>query len=658
MKKAFLLIFGGLLLVVLGMAIRPLCGKVVHRIHDYFYPTTVIKEPVDPIYPVISAEQQLAIDGAVKITFTGDLILLRDMVERAYNVKENNYSFDRMFEHVKEYWENDDLSIGVFEGPTAATDSGYSTSCYDDGIPLYLNFPVSFAEAVKNAGIDFVTTANNHLLDQGIDGYLRTLDVLDSIDLDHSGSYRNSVEHDKPKILQVKGLSIGVLTYTYGSNYYKDDFFFEKDNEHITSCVVSKKSKYFTACQERVREDFKRLKSQHPDIIIVLPHMGEQFLHAPDEDQLAWCELFVEQGADIIFSDHPHAVQPIEWRKNKSGKNVMIAHCPGNFVNSYIGYDGDASMIVEAYLNPNTGEPFAASCIPLYSYCQQKDGNYQALPIYKAIKVDSLYSRISAADYKRMADIHKLITKTALGVELSIDQLQQRYYIFAEEGYVRNPVPPMEWKPEYAQSKLVRLLQEAHKVCFVGNSITEGTKNGGYGWYEPLVAMLGLNNVTRWAKGGMASPYFAKNAQQIAEEKADLYVLSIGCNDIRYRDTAQCAMDSNQYLVYIDLLVKSLCQVAPGTDIAIISPWLSFDPDPFCPVTKEAKQKLYEEYAKALEQYCLKHGYLFLNPNIYIHEAVRNDHMNRGKYFKDHIHPNADQGIQLFSKACVIASTL
>lgn len=117
-------------------------------------------------------------------------------------------------------------------------------------------------------------------------------------------------------------------------------------------------------------------------------------------------------------------------------------------------------------------------------------------------------------------------------------------------------------------------------------------------------------------------------------------------------------MDSNQYLVYIDLLVKSLCQVAPGTDIAIISPWLSFDPDPFCPVTKEAKQKLYEEYAKALEQYCLKHGYLFFNPNNYIHEAVRNDHMNRGKYFKDHIHPNADQGIQLFSKACVIASTL
>ena len=558
MKKAVCYIILGLLLVALGMTMRPLCAKVAHSLYDYFNPPAQVDEPKDPIYAIISSEQQQAIEDAVKITFTGDLILLRDMVERAYINEADTFNFDGMFEHVKDYWQDDDLSIGVFEGPTASVDSGYSTSCFDDGIPLYLNFPDCFAAAVKRAGIDFVSTANNHLLDQGFDGYLRTLDVLDSIGLDHSGSYRNQAEHDQPKVLQVNGLKIGVLTYTYGSNHYKDDFFFEEGNRHMTSCVVPKTSKYFKACQEQVREDFKRLMSQRPDIIIVLPHMREQFLHAPDEDQLAWCELFVEQGADIIFSDHPHAVQPIEWRQNKNGKNVLIAHCPGNFVNSYIGHDGDASMIVEAYLNPCTGEPFAASCIPLYSYCKQKDGSFQALPIYKGIKVDSLYSRLSVSEYKRMCSAHELITKTALGVKLPIDQLQQRYYTFASGGYVRNPAPAMEWKPTYADSKLVQLLQAANKICFVGNSITEGTKNGGYGWFEPLVAMLGKENVSRWAKGGMASPYFAKNAQQIANENADLYVLSIGCNDIRYRDTAQCAMDAKQFIANIDQLVRVL----------------------------------------------------------------------------------------------------
>ena len=615
----------------------------------------VIKEP---IYPVITAEQQQAVKGAVKISFSGDLILLRDMIERAYNKEEDTYDFDEMFEHVKEYWAENDLNIGVFEGPMAGADNGYSTSCFDDGLPLYLNFPDSFGTAVKRAGIGFVTTANNHLLDQGIDGYLRTLDVLDAIGLDHSGSYRNRNEHDRPKILQVKGLKIGVLTYTYGSNYYQDDFFFEPENAHITSCVVPRESKYFKACQEQVIADFKRLNSLNLDIIIVLPHMGEQFLHAPDEDQLAWCELFVEQGADIIFSDHCHAVQPIEWRKNKDGKNVLIAHCPGNFVNSYIAHDGDASMIVEAYLNPTTGEPFAASCIPLYSYCQQKYGRYQALPLFKAIKEDSLYSRLNTADYKRISVIHKLITRTALGVDLSIDQLQQRYYTFASGGYVRNPAPAMEWKQEYAGSKLVQLMQAANKICFVGDSITEGTKNRGYGWYEPLVAMLGMKNVSRWAMGAKTSTFFVENYEQIAKENADLYVLGIGCNDIRYRDAEVCAMDAGQYIANIDILVKTLRQATSGTSIVMISPWLSFEPDRFCHATKAEKQKLYEEYAAALEHYCIKEGCLYIDPNPYIRQAIRDDHMYRAKYMRDHIHPNADQGIQLFSRACVEASIL
>ena len=654
MKKVLLYILGGLFLVCFGYGLRSLYARTVDFFHNRSHqPASVIE---DPIYAIITPEQQQALEDAVKVTFTGDLILLRDMVERAYNKDDDSFDFDGMFEHVKEYYADDDLSIGVFEGPTAAVDSGYSTSSFDDGIPIYLNFPVSFATAVKRAGIDFVTTANNHLLDQGIDGYLRTLDVLDSIGLDHSGSYRNLADHDKPKILDVKGLKIGVLTYTYGSNYYKEDFFFEEGNRHITSCVVPKRNKHLKECQELVKEDFKRLKSLKPDIIIVLPHMGEQFLHAPDEDQLAWCELFVEQGADIIFSDHPHAVQPIEWRKNQSGKNVLIAHCPGNFVNSYIGHDGDASMIVEAYLNPGSGEPFAASCIPLYSYCKQKDGSFQALPIYKGIKVDSLYNRLSVAEYKRMCTVHQLVTKTALGVNLSIDQLQQRYFTFADVGYVRHPALPMEWIPEYTNSKLVQLMQSANRICFVGNSITEGTKNGGYGWFEPLVAMLGKENVTRWAKGGMASPYFVKNAEQIAKEDADLYVLSIGCNDIRYRDTTHCAMDAKQFIINIDQLVRTLRQATPSARIVIISPWLSYDPDPFCYTTKSEKKKLYEEYASVLEDYCQEGGHLYINPNPYIQETVHNDHMNRGKYFKDHIHPNADEGIVLFSKGCVMAS--
>ena len=58
-----------------------------------------------------------------------------------------------------------------------------------------LNFPDEFASAVKKSGIDLVSTANNHLLDKGKEGALRTLDVLDNVGLEHTGSYRNQKAH-------------------------------------------------------------------------------------------------------------------------------------------------------------------------------------------------------------------------------------------------------------------------------------------------------------------------------------------------------------------------------------------------------------------------------------------------------------------------------
>ena len=73
----------------------------------------------------------------------------------------------------------------------------------------------------------------------------------------HLGKYGSDLEGNVTladacrEVLQVKGLKIGVLTYTYGSNYYQDDFFFEPENAHITSCVVPRESKYFKACQNR-----------------------------------------------------------------------------------------------------------------------------------------------------------------------------------------------------------------------------------------------------------------------------------------------------------------------------------------------------------------------------------------------------------------------
>ncbi len=327
------------------------------------------KKAQDIVYPVLSAEQELALKNAIKITFTGDLILLKNMVENGYDSDAGQYSFDSMFQYVKDYYDQADYNIGVFEGPVAGAHKGFSTSSFDDGIPIYLNFPKEFAQAVKRAGFNMVTLANNHMLDQGVDGLYSTLDELDSVGLLHTGTYRNTKEKSVHTLVNVRGKRVALLAYTYGSNYYDTDFFFREENCHLSRILVSPNNKHIKESLELIKKDFQEAKKMKPDIIVVLPHMGKQFRHAPDEFQKFWCDVFAENGADIILSDHPHAVQPIEW-KSISDRKILIVHCPGNFVNSYIKRDGDASMIVECYLDPDTGKPIASTCVPLYAFCK------------------------------------------------------------------------------------------------------------------------------------------------------------------------------------------------------------------------------------------------------------------------------------------------
>lgn len=444
-----------ILSVLLVLSLRKHCYSFVKRVIGRFFPTKYIrglkkffyknkgnlKKTKDVLeYSRITADCKKRLGRAIRVTFTGDLILLKDMVENGYSYVDNKYNFDSMFKYVHDFYDEADFNIGVFEGPVAGAERGFSTSCFNDGIPLYLNFPREYAEAVKRAGFNLVTLANNHLLDQNVAGMYNTIDELNQIGLEHVGAYRNIKEKQSAvKVFDVCGKKVVILAYTYGSNRYKTDFFFEKEHAHLTSLIVSPKSRFIRQCLAEVKKDFEKAKSLSPDLIIVLPHMGKQFMHTPDDFQLYWCNIFVEYGADIILSDHPHAVQPIEWRR-KGDRDVLIVHCPGNFVNSYIARDGDASMIVECYLDADTCRPFAIACIPIYAYARYgRDTleNYTGIPIYKIIEDDTVIPGLSRYEYDRIREVQKLVTKTALGVEIDLDDIQKKYYSIAGVGYVK-----------------------------------------------------------------------------------------------------------------------------------------------------------------------------------------------------------------------------
>jgi len=603
----------------------------------------------DIIHPVLTSNQKAQIENAVSIAFVGDLILLRDQVRAAYCPQKSGYDFNPLFEYAKEHLLTADFAIGVFEGPLAGSAKGYSTSNYDDGIPLRLNFPDSFVDAIKVAGIDLVTLANNHILDMEMEGAMRTLDVLDMKGIQHVGSYRNLDEKNRIKIIEIKGLRIAVLAYSYPSNYYSEDYFFEA-NASLTSVIVEKSSPFFNNALSQVQKDFERARAERPDIIVVLPHMGTQFIHTTDNFQKTWNEIFIREGADIILGDHSHAVQPVEFMKvteNGKERQTVIVNCPGNFVNSYVEHNGDATSMVKIYIDPAAKSVLCAGVVPMMTQAVY-NGQHRALPVYDILFNPLLRNQISLLDMKRIREIQSLVTQVMLGTEISLDQAQKIYYLFPE-GYHRQSVAGINLNDESLQNSLLRMLETSKTALFVGDSVTHGTKNGGYGWYEPLTGSFPRLNVLRAAWGGATTFTLLDKLDEIISHDVDLYVIAIGTNDIRYRDKSICAMSPQQYVENLEKLVRAVLLKRPEAKFVFVAPWPCLANDPFIRIPLEQRESMFSDYSQALESYCRQKGYLYVDPAATILSAI--DQKIAGYYLLDHIHPNVAEGLNLYSEA-------
>lgn len=598
----------------------------------------------DIIYPIMTAEQQEAFDNAFRITFAGDLILLEDQVKRAYT--ENGYEFADVFEYTEKYISSADLAIGVFEGPMAGEEAGYSSSNFDDTKTLYLNFPDSFAKAVKNAGFDLVTTANNHLLDRGINGAARTLDILDEFKLEHIGSYRNNEEKQSSriKLIEQNGLKIAVLAYTYGSNNYNVSELADGDLSYITSVISGTSGELFEKLKKSVEKDFADAKALSPDLIIVLPHIGTQFSNTPDDEQNVWFEIFKQNGADIILGDHPHVVEPAVIEEY-DGRNVFTAYCPGNYANIYRERQGDTSMLVDVYIDRSTKEIIGGSIVPLYTQ-SPADGNYRALPIYDVMNNETLRQQLSTDDISRAENAHSIISRVVFGSETDISSITERYY-FDKNGFIRSKAGGLEMNDEMRSGRFWKALQNADSICFIGDSVTEGTKNGGCPWYEPIEEYLTDKNIINYSKGGCTVSYMIDKIGEIPA--AELYVIALGTNDVRYRDESVCAMTAEEYTNRLEELKKLLTDKNPNAVFVFIAPWYSTDGDPYCKLSFSVKTALNDEYSAALGKFCSDHDDIFINANGYIRKKLTEK--PDSYYLLDHIHPNCGKGVIMYSEA-------
>ena len=584
--------------------------------------------------------------NSIRISYIGDLILLKDQVIVAKNNLTGKYEFEEMFQYTSKHFHESDFSIGVYEGPSAGNNTSFSTSNYGDGIPLALNFPDEFAESVKKAGINFVTTANNHLLDKNINGAMRTLNILDKFNILHIGSYRNQEEKNKIKMINIKGINIAFLAYTSSVNYNNMDDIYEK-YKYLTGIIPKRNNKYYEHIYNDIKNDFIQAKKANPDIIVVLAHMGEQFYHHTTEFQDKWNKIFSELGADIILGDHSHTVQPLEYL----GKTLII-NSPGNFANSYIENDGDSTAIIDIYIHKELKKVLGSSVIPMYTK-EIRSKFFSAIPIYDLIKNKII--ELSQKEKKRVEEIQEMSTKVLVGKAIGIREVKKNYY-FINNSYYDFDKGGNNFCSDivkYKNKNFYQFFNNSNSITFIGDSITEGTINGHHPWYEPIINCFTNKKIINISKGSFTTKLIIKQYKEdIIKSNSDLYIFAIGANDIRYRKSLDCSMNSSEYIKKIEEIVNLTKCI--NSKFVFIAPWISTPKDYASKLNHFEKKKLIKQYSLELENYAKKrNNYIFINANDYLEERIK---INEKKYLLDYIHPNNNFGIELYSEGVLANS--
>ena len=202
------------------------------------------------------------------------------------------------------------------------------------GYPCF-SAPDSYAEALRDAGFDMFMTANNHSLDRRDRAARRTLVALDSLGIDHVGSYRDSLDREEkvPFIKNIKGFKIGFLNYTYGTNGIPPQ-------DGVEIALIDR---------ERMAREIRKTREAGAEILVVMVHWGVEYVLLQNRNQEELADFLVDQGVDLIIGGHPHVIQPMKVVRNeKEGKDVLVVYSLGNLISNMKTADTRGGALVRA----------------------------------------------------------------------------------------------------------------------------------------------------------------------------------------------------------------------------------------------------------------------------------------------------------------------
>jgi len=269
-------------------------------------------------YPEVKAYNPEKPDTAV-IRILGDIMLHSAQIECDYST---------FLADLEEDLRSADVAIGNIELTLAGPP--YT------GYPAFSS-PDSYAEYIQSTGIDIFLTANNHILDKGMNGFTRTLSVYREMEPLYTGSGADAKDFKacNPLYIRAKGIKIALVNATYGANYPQPEGYPR----------INLLSDMDAVCRQ-----VSDAKNSGADFVIALPHWGTEYRlkHSPEQQEMA--VRLAKSGADVIVGAHPHVVQDMGSirvkEKDGSVRDVPVFYSLGNAVSNMSATNTQVELMV------------------------------------------------------------------------------------------------------------------------------------------------------------------------------------------------------------------------------------------------------------------------------------------------------------------------
>ncbi len=208
---------------------------------------------------------------------------------------------------------------------------------------VYLRADPLTMEVLREAGVDFVSLANNHVLDFGYEALFETMDHLAQAEIKWAGAGKTIFEAKKPALITASGVTVAVFSSTDNAPHYSA----QNNRAGTWFTEIPPAAEFY----KEIDGEIERLRRENVPLIIFSVHWGPNMVESPSSAVQEFAHRLIDHGIDIIHGHSSHVFQGIEIYKGK-----VIMYSTGDFLNDFLPLAGTEEQFLYSIVSAGNTE--------------------------------------------------------------------------------------------------------------------------------------------------------------------------------------------------------------------------------------------------------------------------------------------------------------